>query len=162
MSSRVSWPVLAAGLIIMQGASPLQATPADLEACLEMVAQGVMEVPEDRSRRFLGKVDEATARCRGGEKALAYRHTPWVDWSNYWAVGSAETKKEGAEAKTLIGEHLKPNGRGVDGSLLDLEFQRVELIKFNLFDNYTYETYIKGDDDVAGRVIIRTLLISVQ
>ena len=38
----------------------------------------------------------------------------------------------------------RPNGRGIDGSLMDLEYQRIELIKFNLFDNYTYETYIRG------------------
>lgn len=153
MSSKVSWPMMAAGLVFLQGAATVQATPVDAQACLEMVAQGVMEVPEDRSRRFLGKVDEATARCRGGEKAVAYRHTPWVDWSNYWAVGDESSKKEGSEAVTLIGEHLKPNGRGIDGTLLDLEFQRVELIKFNLFDNYTYETYIKGDDGVAGPAV---------
>jgi hypothetical protein len=27
---------------------------------------------------------------------------------------------------------------------MDLEYQRIELIKFNLFDNYTYESFIKG------------------
>ena len=117
---------------------------SDVSACIEMARAGLLEVADDRTQRFLGKVDEATARCRGGDKAVAYRSTPWVDWSNYWAAGGASTLQEGREAITSLGEHLFPNGRGVDGSLLDLEFQRVELIKFNLFDNYTYETYIKG------------------
>ena len=53
-------------------------------------------------------------------------------------------KREGAEAKTPLGDHVKPNGRGIDGALMDFEYQRIELIKFNLFDNYTYETYIEG------------------
>ena len=36
------------------------------------------------------------------------------------------------------------NKRGVDGALMDLEYQRMELIKFNLFDNKTYEQYVTG------------------
>jgi hypothetical protein len=141
------------GLFIVQVGGAAHGVPEDVKACLEMVSQGLMDVPEDRSRRFIGKVDVATARCRGGEKAVAYRHTPWVDWSNYWAVGDAASKKAGPEAMTLLGEHTLPNGRGIDGALLDLEFQRVELIKFNLFDNYTYETYIKGNDEKAGPAV---------
>ncbi len=43
---------------------------------------------------------------------------------------------------TTLGEHLYPNGRGIDGALLDLEYQRIELIKFNLFDPKTYDEYI--------------------
>ena len=82
--------------------------------------------------------------CRGGENATTYQNTPWVDWSNYWATGEASSKKEGSKAITLVGEHVKPNGRGIDGSLIDLEYQRIELIKFNLFDNYTYESFVKG------------------
>jgi len=116
----------------------------DLEACADLIQGGPRKVADDRSERFMGKVQEHTARCRGGEKAAAFRNTPWVDWSNYWATGDESSKKEGAEARTSIGEHLKPNGRGVDGSLIDLEYQRMELIKFNLFDNYTYESYVKG------------------
>ncbi len=122
----------------------------DIKACAEMAKGGFREFTDDRSKRFLGKVAEATARCRGGENAAKYRDTPWVDWANYWAAGDMATKKEGAEAKTRIGDHIKPNGRGVDGSLIDLEYQRIELIKFNLFDNYTYPTYIKGLDDQPG------------
>ncbi|MGI9315691.1 MAG: peroxidase family protein [bacterium] len=116
----------------------------DVKSCVEMAKGGFREFHDDRTERFLGKVTENSARCRGGERAAEFRGTPWVDWSNYWATGDATTMKEGSEAKTVLGEHLKPNGRGIDGSLIDLEYQRIELIKFNLFDNYTYETYIKG------------------
>ena len=36
---------------------------------------------------------------------------------------------------------------------MDLEYQRVELIKFNLFDNYTYQDYVKGNDEKDGPAI---------
>jgi hypothetical protein len=123
---------------------------SQVSACIEMVKGGLRPIADDRSKRFLGKVEEATALCRGGEEALAYRDTPWVDWSNYWATGDSESQSEGEEAITSLGKHLRPNGRGIDGSLMDLEYQRIELIKFNLFDNYTYETYVKGLGGVPG------------
>jgi len=115
-----------------------------IKACVEMAATGFRKFDDDRTSRFLGKVEEATAICRGGSNAASHRDTPWVDWSNYWATGDGRTLLDGAEAKTILGDHLKPNGRGVDGALTDLEYQRIELIKFNLFDNYTYESYVKG------------------
>jgi hypothetical protein len=38
------------------------------------------------------------------------------------------------------------NKRGIDGALINLEYQRMELIKFNLFDNnLTFEPYLNGD-----------------
>ena len=126
---------------------------AEIRACIETAKQGLLPITDDRSERFLGKVEETTALCRGGEKAVSQLTTPWVDWSNYWATGDASTKKEGAEAKTKLGEHLKPNGRGVDGALMDLEYQRIELIKFNLFDNYSYQTYIQGADGRSGSTV---------
>ena len=119
-----------------------------------MVKDGLRKLPNDRTQRFLGKVGEDTAFCRGGEKAVIYRGVPWVDWQNYYATGDASSKAEGGyEAITKLGEHLEPDGRGIDGALMDLEYQRIELIKFNLFDNYTYETYIKGKDGKAGPVV---------
>ena len=125
----------------------------DGKACAEMLAQGIRPPSDDRSRRFLGKVDASTAQCRGGNKAAAFQHTPWVDWANYWAVGDSSTKNEGLEPLTVLGEHLSPDGRGVDGALLDLEYQRIELIKFNLFDNDTYETYVKGRPGYDGPAV---------
>ncbi len=127
--------------------------PSEIEACISSVKRGLLDVPDDRSLRFLGKVEEDTARCRGGEKAVKFRHTPWVDWQNYYATGDATTKHKGREAITPLGEHLFPNGRGIDGALLDLEYQRIELIKFNLFDQNTYEEYVKGKDGKAGPVL---------
>ncbi len=122
----------------------------DTQACVNMLKDEIRPIAQERSERFLGKVGPETARCRGGEKAVKNRDYPWVDWSNYWATGDDSSKRDGAEASTALGKHIKPNGRGVDGSLLDLEYQRIELIKFNLFDNYTFPSYIKGRDDAQG------------
>jgi hypothetical protein len=71
--------------------------------------------------------------------------TPWVDWSQYWGTGDATTQLPGLLTKN------GPAFRGVAGALLDLEVQRIELIKFNLFDNNdTYQQYISGRDSVGG------------
>ena len=125
----------------------------ELAACARLVKEGLRPVAENREDRFMGKVQKDTALCRGGEKATLYLDTPWVDWTNYWATGNESSKKQGSEAKTVIGEHVKPNGRGIDGALMDLEYQRIELIKFNLFDNHTYESYIKGIGGKPGSTI---------
>ena len=116
---------------------------SELKSCIETAKAGLRDIGNDPSKRFMGKVAEAAARCRGGEKAVKYRNTPWVDWSNYYATADKKSKHEGKKAKTNIGEHLFPDGRGIDGALLDLEYQRIELIKFNLFDQSTYEQFIK-------------------
>ena len=123
---------------------------SDIQACVKTVKRGFRDVPDDRSQRFQGKVREETALCRGGDNAVKYRGTPWVDWMNYYATGDANSKHEGREAVTKIGKHIRPNGRGIDGALLDLEYQRIELINFNLFDQNTYEEYLKGRDDKPG------------
>src|SRR5262245_26139966 len=44
-------------------------------------------VADQRTERFLGKVDKDTARSRGGNHAVERRSLPWVDWQNYWATG---------------------------------------------------------------------------
>ena len=128
-------------------------TPAKLEeakallACAQMVVEQVQlaHIPVDRAPRFQGKVPEATALCRGGEQALQFRGTPWVDWGNYWGTGDLTSLPEGFISKKL------PELRGVTGALLDLELQRVELIKFNLFDNAgTFSQYVQGREGVAG------------
>ncbi len=54
---------------------------------------------------------------------------------------------------TDLGKHLNPNGRGIDGALMDLEYQRMELLRFNLFDNKTFEDYVKGDGRKPGTVL---------
>ena len=58
-------------------------TQQDLEACLTFADKGFRPIAEERSERFLGKVQEYTARCRGGDKAVVFRGLPWVDWANY-------------------------------------------------------------------------------
>ena len=94
-----------------------------------------------RSQRFLGKVTNATARCRGGSKAVNARTVPWTDWPNYWAAGDAPTK---AWLPTK-------NLRGINGALIDLEYERVELIRFNLFDNSgTFPAYTQGVGAAEG------------
>ncbi len=146
-------PALLLPLLLLLVAACSDTTKDHVDACTSMLKDGFRDFPDDRSRRFLGKVDEDTARCRGGEKAARYRDTPWVDWSNYYATGGLSSRHDPDEPLTLIGEHLLPDGRGIDGALMDLEYQRIELIKFNLFDNYTYETYVKGLGGKPGSTV---------
>ena len=143
MYKSLGWSFVAA-LVVVSGCS---STPKkDLEACADMVGDGFRPVASERANRFLGKVQENTARCRGGDKAVAHRDVPWVDWSHYWATADAASKAPDSGTG-----HLSSNGRGVDGALLDLEYQRMELVKFNLFDNNgTYPDYALGRDGVPG------------
>jgi len=118
-----------------------------LLACGQMVSDElkVLKIPAERETRFQGKVSEATALCRGGYRALQFRDTPWVDWGNYWGTGDMSSLPTGFVSAKL------PAQRGVAGALVDLELQRVELIKFNLFDNSgTYSEYVQGRDGVGG------------
>ena len=122
--------------------------PQELSSCFTYLSKGPRDVAPDRSERFLGKVREDTARCRGGERTVEERPRPWIDWRNYWATGDASSKVPGFGA--LFGD-WGGNGRGIRGALLDLEFQRMEMIKFNLFDNSgTYEKYSQILRDPAG------------
>ena len=118
-------------------------------ACTDMVALGIPKIAEVQTERFLGKVGEAHARCRGGERAVAARDTPWVDWANYWGTGDATSKSDRFLGPSHIFNRAK---RGIDGALLDLEYQRMELIKFNLFDNLTYEQYLTDKMGPTRRV----------
>jgi hypothetical protein len=143
----LSRPLLAAALLVLGCAT----TRPDSVACLEMAAGGLRPIANDRASRFQGKVLEETARCRGGDKAVDGRGVPWTDWQNYWATADGASLAPGWSVR---GEHLGPNGRGIDGALLDLEYQRIELIKFNLFDSSgTYRDYVSGRDGVDGRAL---------
>ena len=133
--------------------TPFERLSSD-KACLKVVYHGIRKLAETQTERFLGKVDADRANCRGGKKALERRPQVWVDWANYYATGDASTKVPNLPTITKIGEHtINPNQRGLDGSLLDLEYQRMELIRFNLNDNNTYEKYIKGDGNTPGHVL---------
>lgn len=121
-----------------------------LLACAQMVADqlSVLKIPAGREKRFEGKLPEATDLCRGGYRATEFRGTPWVDWSNYWGTGDMSSLPTGFASSKL------PASRGVAGALVDLELQRVSLIRFNLFDNSgTYEEYVKGQSGVGGAAI---------
>ena len=116
-----------------------------LNACAQAALRGFRKIASTRDQRFEGKVTEATALCRGGHQALLFRDTPWVDWSHYWGTGDMTSLPSGFINNTL------PAQRGVAGALLDLEYQRIELIKFNLFDNSgTYQNFVSGRDGVGG------------
>ncbi len=121
-----------------------------LLACGQMVVDqlGTLKIPDARGLRFQGKVSQATALCRGGDQALQFRATPWVDWANYWGTGDMSSLPTGFISAKL------PTQRGVTGALLDLELQRVELIKFNLFENSgTYSDYVQGRNGVSGSAL---------
>ncbi len=121
-----------------------------LLACGQMVADqfSALKIPDARGLRFEGKVSQATALCRGGDQALQFRATPWVDWTNYWGTGDMTSLPTGFISSKL------PAQRGVIGALLDLEFQRVELIKFNLFENSgTFPAYVQGQIGVSGSAL---------
>ena len=136
-------PLLLGALLVLGGCATQQES---LDACLRVAARGLRPVAAERDQRFLGKVREDTARCRGGDRAVEARSLPWVDWQHYWAAGDASSRAAGSGS-----DHLSPNGRGIDGALLDLEYQRIELIKFNLFDSSgTFADYVRGRDGVGG------------
>lgn len=85
------------------------------------------------------------------DAGLIRRRRTQPDWQNYWATADGSSLVPGWSVR---GGHLGPNGRGIDGALLDLEYQRIELIKFNLFDNGgTYREYLSGRAGVDGRAL---------
>ncbi|MEW9899056.1 peroxidase family protein [Chitinivorax sp. PXF-14] len=130
---------------------PQDEAPADAGDCGQMLLGGFRPIAAERDQRFLGKVQPATAGCRGGPRAKAYMGLPYVDWAHYWATADTGSLTPGSDG---VGGHLGANGRGIDGALLDLEYQRMELIKFNLFDNSgTFRDYLLGREGVAGPAI---------
>lgn len=121
--------------------------------CTEMlIERDVQLVAKTRENRFLGKVPATTARCLGGKRAERLRGGPWLDWPNYWAAGDLTTQ---APAWLFRDSRaIGPNAHGINGALYELELQRIELIKFNLFDNNgTYQSYVTGRDGDAGPVL---------
>src|SRR5918996_4023229 len=137
MKKTILYAILVAGLVL--GGYPLVRSTW-LGSCMAYALGGFREITADRNNRFLGKVQEDTARCRGGTAAVAWRKTPWIDWQKYRGAGD-ETSCIGG-GSSLLG-FFSPDRRGINGALLDLEYQRVELLKFNLFDNSgTYEEYL--------------------
>jgi len=130
-------------------ASPTKEESDALKACAQALLSGFRKIADTRDVRFQGKVSEANALCRGGYKALQFRNTPWADWSNYWGTGDSASVPQLLVKKG-------PTERGVTGALMDLEYQRIELIKFNLFDNNgSYPEYVKGRENIGGPALKR-------
>ena len=148
--------VIVTGLCVLGGCSghgPFGIFVDSTKDCAEMLLQrDTQTVAKTREQRFLGKVSDTTARCLGGKHAENLREGPWLDWPNYWAAGDATSL---APAQLLANAKVVgPNAHGINGALYELELQRIELIKFNLFDNNkTYEAYVTGRNGEAGPVL---------
>src|SRR6478672_7983740 len=148
-AARIFVAVAAAALMSACASIETQSPASDLLACARMAADGARPIATKRTERFLGKVGADTARCRGGERAIDARASPYVDWPAYWGAAGARSLTGDANAGALGAA----DERGLRGALADLEYQRIELIRFNLFDNNgTYRQFVEGRDGVAGPV----------
>jgi hypothetical protein len=128
--------------------SPKKQEALDLQACGTAAFKGFRPIAQTRSQRFNGKVALDTALCRGGPNAVKYRYAPWIDFTNYYGTGDLNSYPKGYLSTSA------PVFRGVNGALLDLEYQRIELIKFNLFDNNgTYQDYVAGRNGLMGAAL---------
>ena len=111
--------------------------------------QGVPRYPGARAAPARGRTrrplrGQSQLRCgralpRRRERRGKARH-PWVDWSKLLGGGGSIVALGKGDSTLLpipplLRHLLDRNKRGIDGALLDLEYQRIELIKFNLFDN---------------------------
>ena len=66
---RLTTPLLLTSLLLaLPGCASLN--PKEISSCWTYVWKGPRDVAADRSERFLGKVREDTARCRGGDRAV--------------------------------------------------------------------------------------------
>ncbi|MCA9737974.1 MAG: oxygenase, partial [Gemmatimonadetes bacterium] len=141
----------ALGLGVLAAFPSSRAEVLSLASCAALASEGFRPVATGATDRFTGKVQDITARCRGGRNAVAHRDAPWVDWSNYWGAGDSASLGPGSPLRLL-----SPARRGVDGALLDLEYQRIELIRNNLYDNGgTFDDYVRGRDGTPGRALDR-------
>src|SRR5712692_6867377 len=114
--------VLAAAVVVAVVAATRSAPEqqsAIVKACAEVILRGLPLIANERFDRFQGKVDEVHARCRGGATAVVRLHTPWVDWTNYWATGDTTSKSDRPDTGSHIFDR---NKRGIDGALIDLEY----------------------------------------
>ena|SRR5271165_2454226 len=98
--------------------SPKKQEAAEVKACAEMAFTGFGPIADARQQRLQGKVTELSALCRGGQNAVNFRMTPWVDFTNYWGTGDLTSLPKGYLSTSA------PQFRGVSGALLDLEYQR--------------------------------------
>lgn len=155
MAKRIGWPVTVLLIIVAAFVGVSWHFGYDYVSCAKRIVGGLRPIAAERDQRFIGKVDADALSCRGDARALANRDVPWVDWTNYWSTGDADSRAR--EWFGIVGalQHYMKNGIGEFGALLDLEYQRMELVKFNLFDNATWRTYVSGRDGKPGPVIDR-------
>ncbi len=155
MARRIGWPLTAAMIGVLAFVGISWHFGYDYVSCATRFAGGLRPVATERDMRFLGKVEADTLACRGDAQALAGRDTPWVDWSRYWSTGDADSRA--GEWLGVVGalQHYLKNGIGEFGALVDLEYQRMELVRFNLHDNTTWRTYVEGRDGRSGPVVRR-------
>ena len=151
MTTRYGIPLVSLLMILLPSCKDGVTDPATIQACAEAVLHAFPPNPADRADRFQGKVEQYQALCRGGNVAVKAMNLPWVDWANYWGAGDASSRPPGLVSSTGL---LSPGSRGVLGALKDLETERVELVRFNLFENSgTYKEYVLGRNGTAGPVL---------
>lgn len=136
---KLTWGAGVAAVLLVLA---IPAIDRDLVACAAELVEGALPIAPERAQRFLGKVAPNSARCRGGERAVLGRESPWLDWGNYWGTGDATRRRPDGL--------LSRGERGVLGALADLEYQRIELLELNLFDNQTFADYLRGRDRAIG------------
>jgi hypothetical protein len=144
MRSLIAAPLILLALASCGKKPDVAMNPLICAANLGAEINGIARVGDDRKTRFQGKVPGDIAKCRGGLPADERRSGPWVDWENYYGSGD----------RTSLSWNPIYNFRGVGGALVDLEYQRAQLIKFNLFDNSgTFRQYIMGSDGKPGSIL---------
>ncbi len=155
MVRRIGWPLVLLALGGVVFVAVAWRAGYDYVSCATKIVRGVLPVATERDQRFLGKVARDTLACRGDQRALANLEAPWVDWSNYWSTGDADSKAR--EWLGVVGglQHYLKNGIGEYGALIDLEYQRMELVRFNLHDPQTWRTYVEGRDGEPGPIVKR-------
>ena len=82
---RLHLPLIAVSLALVLSGCKKETS---LLSCADELSEGVRPFARERDQRFLGKVQENTARCRGGEqRGRGAASVPWLDWQNYCATG---------------------------------------------------------------------------
>ena len=137
--------------IVIMLTAPLWRTEyaRSMVSCPRMVFDDYLSVSTRREHRFLGKVREDRALSVVAIKPLITATPPGRIGQ---ITGAQGTPTPWAPTRPT-GRILSPTERGITGALMDLEFQRIGLIKYNLFDNYTYKGFLEGEGKFQGRAI---------
>src|SRR4030095_10246329 len=104
MNRAVIYFFVAAALAVLGVYTLLQ--KIQVAGCFTYAFGGFRAVATNRAQRFLGKVEESTARCRGGDAAARWQTTPWLDWQQYRGAAGKESLLGGIAGKLGF---LSPN-----------------------------------------------------